>query len=249
MASLDDKGKNLFRATVLHRMGRAGGAAEAPFDANTFLTNWKGMSVEGKNLLFGEGASAGPTTQLRKSLDSLSNTLDLLKSQGYVKSGFVKGVEQGTHGVRNLGIFGAIALLGQHGGTAVMHVAEGHPFLAAGAAAGAAGLLTGNPIMSRVLTNPKTATWLAQATKAPAGMVPILLSQLSKMGTKDPDAKNLHDLIQQAGSDGKTQEASSQKATPKPGTGVRETIYPQINRSAGMQPLPGGGYGIPPESM
>lgn len=241
MGSLDEEGKNLFRATVLHRLGRAGGAADAPFDANTFLKNWKGMSPEGKNMLFGEGASAGPPTQLRKSLDALNDSLDLLSKQGYIKSGFVKGVEQGSHGLRNVGIMGALALLAEHSGTAVMHVATGHPFLAAGAVTGAAGILAGNPAMSRILTNPKTVGWLAQATKAPKGMVPVLINQLNRMGDRDPDAKDLSNLIG----------GMSASAGPKD-TGVLEhqgTIYPKINRSAGMQPLPGGGYGIPPESM
>lgn len=250
MASLDDEGKNLFRATVLHRMGRAGGSADAPFDANTFLTNWKGMSPEGKNLLFGEGANAGPPTQLRKSLDSLSNTLDLLKNQGYIKSGFVKGVQQGTHGVRNLGILGAIALLGEHGGAAIMHVAAGHPFLAAGAVTGATGLLAGNPVMSRVLTNPKTAAWLAQATKAPAGMVPVLISQLSKMGTKDPDAKDLHDLIQQAGNTSGSPTVSTPKQDPTQ-TGLSEDQA--INNNHKMVPMkaPDGStfYGVDPNTF
>lgn len=195
MGSLDDEGKNLFRATVLHRLGRAGGAADAPFDANKFLDNWKAMSPEAKNVLFGEGSKAGPPTQLRQSLDSLSNTMDLLKKQGYIKSGFVKGIEQGTSGYKKLGILGVLVLLKEIGGEAAMHAVEGHPFLAAGAATGAVGAMAGNPIMSRVLTNPKTATWLAQATKAPKGMVPVLLNQLNQMGNKDPDAKDLASLI------------------------------------------------------
>lgn len=248
MASLNDEGKNLFRATVLHKMGRAGGAADAPFDANTFLANWKGMSPEGKNLLFGEGASAGPPTQLRKSLDALSSSLERLKDQGYIKSGFVKGVENGTGGLQKVGIFGALAYLVHSGGGAIAHVAEGHPFLAIGAATGATGLLMGNPVMSRVLTNPKTVSWLAQATKAPPAMVPVLINQLKGMGQKDPDAKDLHELIQQSGRE--TQEAKApppkKEVTPN---APYTTIYPKINRSAGMQPLPGGGYGIPPETM
>ena len=240
--SLDPEGKDLFRATVLHRLGRAGGAADAPFDANTYLRNWKGMAPEAKDMLFGQGASAGPPTQLRKSLDSISDTLDHLQSQGYIRSGMANAVSQGTHGLRNLGIMGVIALLGEHGASAAYHAAEGHPFLAAGAITGGMGVLAGNPIMSRVLTNPKTAAWLAQATKAPPGMVPVLINQLHQMGSKDPDAKDLAGLIEQAGSQAPT--------TPPPKeTGVRETIYPKINRSAGMQPLPGGGYGIPPESF
>jgi hypothetical protein len=245
MNSLDDEGKNLFRATVLHRLGRAGGAADAPFNANTYLNNYRNLAPEAKDMLFGSGSASGPPTQLRKSLDSLSSTMQLLEKQGYIKSGFVKGVEQGTSGLHKLGVFGALAVLAEGGGKTIMHAAQGHPLLAAGAATGAAGVLTGNPIMSRVLTNPKTVGWLAQATKAPKAMVPVLLNQLNQMGTKDPDAKDLHDLIQQSGGQAVAKQGKKDTGVvPKEGT-----IYPQINRSAGMQPLPGGGFGIPPETM
>lgn len=240
MESLDDEGKNVFRSTVLHRLGRVGGAADAPFDANTFLKNWQSMSPEAKNVMFNSKAGWGAPGNLRSSLDSLTKTLGLLKGQGYIKTGLGKELAGSGHGVMG----GVIALLGERAAEAGVHVAHGNP-LAAGFIAGTtAAALVANPIMSRVLTNPRTVTWLAQATKAPKGMVPVLLSQLNRMGEKDPDAKDLSDLIEQAN----TPKAS--KGTADTGVHPTEgTIYPKIDRSAGMQPLPGGGYGIPPESM
>lgn len=201
MNTLDEEGQNLMRATVLHRMGRAGGSADAPFDANTFLTNWKAMSPEAKNVMFNAKGTAEPG-QLRASLDSLGKTLDLLKSQGYIKSGFVKGIQQGTAALVHGGMAGVMALLAERAGSAGMHMLSGNPLGAAAAIGGAVGTLAINPVMSRVLTNPKTAAWLAQATQAPKGMVPVLINQLNQLGEKDPDAKDLSTLISQAGSGG-----------------------------------------------
>lgn len=250
MGAMDEDGKNLFRATVLHRLGRAGGAADAPFDANLLLTNWKGMSPEAKNVVF--GANSSPSTgQLRTSLDSLGKTLDLLKSQGYIKSGLTNSVQQGVSGaIGHSGVGAMIALIGERAASAMGHLVSGNPVGAAAAIGSGAGALALNPIMSRVLTNPKTAAWLAQATKVPKGALPVLLTQLGRIGTTDPDAKDLANLISQSGgATTSTQASNSPPPRPPQETGVRETVYPQINRSAGMQPLPGGGYGIPPETM
>lgn len=251
MGAMDEGGRNLFRATVLHRLGRAGGAADAPFDANLFLTNWKGMSPEAKTTMF--GSNAGPQTgQLRTSLDSLSKTLDLLKSQGYLKSQLANSVQSGVSGALGHSGFGAmLALVGERVISAGGHIMSGNPIAAAATLGSGAAVLAANPVLSRVLTNPKTAAWLAQATRAPKSTLPILATQLSRMGNTDPDAKDLAALISQSrGSGGSTQASNAAPAPPPPqGTGVRETVYPKINRSAGMQPLPGGGYGIPPETM
>jgi len=249
MGALDKEGKSFFQATVLSRMGKAGGAMDKPFDANTYLNNWRNMSPEAKNVLFGEGAGAGPPTQLRKSLDSLSSTLTLLEKQGYIKSGFVKGVEQGNAGLQKVGIFGALAYLAHSGGGTIAHIAEGHPFLAAGAATGAVGIAAGNPIMSRVLTNPKTTAWLAQATKAPKGMVPVLLTQLDKMGNKDPDAKDLAALIRQAGSP----EGSPSQKSPIPSTDTGLSEDRPITNSHKMVPMRSANgatfYGVDPSTL
>lgn len=199
MSSLDSEGQNLFRATVLHRLGRPGGASDAAFDANTFLTNWKGMSPEAKNMLFNTKEGGGAPGQLRSSLDSIGKTLDLLKNQGYVKSGLAKGVEQGTAKFGHYGMAGVLAIVAEKAGEMGLHIAAGNPAGAIGAATAGGAILGLNPIMSRVLTNPKTAAWLAQATKAPKGMMPVLVNQLSNMGKNDPDAKDLTDLIAQQG--------------------------------------------------
>lgn len=248
--ALDDEGKNTFRATVLHRLGRTGGAVDAPFDANTFLTNWRSMSPEAKDVLFKSGKDA--TGQLRGSLDSLSKTLDLAKAQGYLQSNLGKTVSQAAHaGGGNVLKIMAYGWMGEHGLGMMGHLAKGEPLLAAGAGALGVGAMATGPILSRVLTNPKVTSWLAQATKAPNGMIPSLLTQLTRIGDKDQDAKDLADLIGKGLSQSSMNIGQGSKDTgivPKPPTSGG-TIYPKINRAAGMQPLPGGGYGIPPETM
>lgn len=247
MESLDSDGQNLLRATVIHRMGRAGGAADAPFNANTFLTNWKGMSTEAKNVLFNSGTGAA-TGQLRTSLDSLGKTLDLLKGQGYIKSGLAAGVEQGVSKYAHAGAAGLMMLVADKALESGAHVLSGNVGAAAATVGGALTAAAVNPILSRVLTNPKTAAWLAQTTKAPSGMMPVLLNQLANMGKTDPDARDLGNLISQ--STGNRDAPTAQVAPPKVASQVAGgTVYPQINRTAGMQKLPGGGYGIPPESF
>lgn len=51
----------------------------------------------------------------------------------------------------------------------------------------------GNMILSRALTNPRTAAWLAQTTKLPPSALPNAVNQLSRLGAanNDPDASNL----------------------------------------------------------
>lgn len=240
MGAMDEEGKNTFRSVVLHRMGRVGGAQTGPFNADTFLKNWDKMSVEGKNVLFSGGN--WQTAGLRKSLDSLTNALTDMKASGQLKS--TLGKEMGavgksvSHGV---GLLGALYTLREFGHP-MLQLMEGHPFAAAGTVATAAAALVVNPVMSHVLTNPKLVSWLAQSTKMPKSGLPAMMVQLHQMGQKDKDAKDLESLIEGLG----TATASEPKKEITPPQG---TIYPKINRSAGMQPLPGGGSGIPPETM
>ena len=194
--SMNSDGQNLFRATVLHRLGRLGGAVDADFDPDIFLRNWKGMAPEAKDLLFNSTTPGSAPGQLRAGLDSLTRTIDLLKSQGIVKSGLSKAVQQG---VSHSTMGGLIALIGERAASMGYHLASGNPLAAAGSGLVGAGILGASPILSRVLTNPRIVSWLAQSTRVPASALPIMLNQLNQMGNRDPDAKDLAQLISQEG--------------------------------------------------
>lgn len=234
MGAMDKDGQNTLRAVVLHKMGRISGSETGPYSADVFLKNWDKMSQPAKNVLFGGAKEAG---QLRRSLDALTNALGDMKAGGQIKSGLTTAIQQAGHGLgKGAGILGALVFLKEFGHP-MARIATGHPFGAAGAAVAGLSALAVNPIMSRVLTNPKVVSWLAQTTKMPKSGIPAMIVQLNQMGQKDPDAKDLADLISGQG-------PKDTGIVPREGT-----IYPKINRSAGMQPLPGGGFGIPPESM
>lgn len=76
MGSLSDAERGQVQATVIDRLGKATkGAQNAEgdaFSANTFLTNWSGLSQKGKAAMFGDG-------DLRKSLDQLARVADNMK--------------------------------------------------------------------------------------------------------------------------------------------------------------------------
>lgn len=76
MQSLSDAERGQIQATVIDRMGRAtkGNQDDAGnvFSANTFLTNWNGLSTKGKAAMFGDG-------ELRKSLDQLARVASNIK--------------------------------------------------------------------------------------------------------------------------------------------------------------------------
>jgi len=210
MGAMNDEGKNTFRAVVLHRMGRTAGAQTAPFSADTFIRNWDKMSVEGKNALFGQGAS----NQVRKGLDSLTDAVRNMQQSGALRSNLSTAIARGVPHMG--GLTGVLAgLVAVREVMPSLRLASEHPFMAAGAAAGGLTAAAINPVMSRVLTNPRTITWLATATRAPKGMLPVLLTQLNQMGKKDPDAKALDDLL--SGNTGGANSTSQNPTQPVPG--------------------------------
>ena len=186
MNMLSEDGKRTFQASYLYRLGRKGGGVDQPFDANTYLNNWGSISPEAKDVIFGK---SGQSNQLRSSLDSLSNNLQMLEKQGVLKSNLSTAVGHGTAALKASGITGLIFYLAEHGGTAITHMSENHPFLAAGAAGTAAAGATLNPILSRVLTNPKIVGWLAKSSTLPPGAIPSAINQLNRMN--DPDGNDL----------------------------------------------------------
>lgn len=214
MSAMDEKGKNTFRAVVLHRMGRAAGAQGAPFDANTFLRNYDKMSPEAKTALFGQGKSA----QLRGSLDALNTALTDMKNTGRLKSGLAQAIAQGGgHTVgRGLSILGGLYAIKELAEPA-FRMAETHPVGAVVTGAGLGTVAAVNPVMSRVLTNPKVVSWLATATKAPKGMIPVLINNLQNMGRHDKDAKDLSDLIANLPTGGGANSTSTKESAPAKG--------------------------------
>lgn len=185
--ALSQGGKDQFRATVLNKMGREKGSEGAPYDANTFLSSWRTMTPESKDLLFGTGANAGPPGALRKSLDSLADTV--------AKDAPKTIATTGGHGT-SLGFMGLISGLAGHYGGEMVHLVMNHPITSVlGGAATGGTMWAVNKIMPRVLSNPRTVGWLAQAAKAPKSALPMLGDQLNQMAGNDPDAKDLADLI------------------------------------------------------
>lgn len=243
MGAMNEEGQNTFRSVVLHRMGRIAGAQTGPFSADVLLKNWDKMSPEAKSTIFGGSKTAAP---LRTSLDALTKSLTDMKAGGMLQSGLGTELKRAGTGISHgVGLLATLAALKEFG-SPMAHMAEGHPFMAAGTVAAMGTALLANPIMSRVLTNPKLVSWLAQATKAPKGMAPVLMNQLNRMSQKDPDAKGLADLIQQ------TDQNSIAQNSPKPQDGGLPEDRP-ITNSHKMIPMksPSGStyYGVDPSTL
>lgn len=244
MGAMNEDGRNTFRSVVLHRMGRAGGAQEAPFQADTFLRNYDKMSPEAKTVLFGDGQSA----KLRKSLDDLNKALTDMKQTGRLKSNLGQTISSSVpHGVGPVAgiIGGAIAI------KEVIHpligMAETHPIAAVGAGIGAAGMVGINPIMSRVLTNPKVINWFTQTTRLPAKAIPGAVAQLRSMGAKDPDAKSLADWM-----DGKTGGANSTsqvQSAPNNGSPADGTDFTNPGKTTKIHTPAGDIQGVDPSTF
>lgn len=183
LSALDPENANVVRATVLHRMGQAVPSAANPagnFNANTLLTSWNRMSTEAKGALFGNSGASG---DLRKSLDSITNTVGTLRNAGHTLANPSGSAGAAAHAFelwKLLEIGGGLAA-GEHGVKAL---------------AGAAAAIPANMILSRALVNPRTARWIATTTKLPKHALPNAINQLSKMGKVDPDARDLSAALQ-----------------------------------------------------
>ena len=171
MGAINPDQQNLVRATILDRLGRANAGAEAPFNVNTFLTNWnKNLSSEAKDALFG---SSGAANEYRNNLDSLTRT--------------IANIQRGTVMKNPSGTGEVVA----HGASAVA-LWEGLKDVLKGSASGlgaAAGGILGNRWLAGKLVNPATVKWMASATKAPVSALPNMVNQLAKL--QDPEAQSL----------------------------------------------------------
>jgi len=183
MSALDPDSQNVVRATVLNKLGQlpAGAKGAGNFDMDRFLTGYGGMAPEAKDALFGTTGAPG---SLRTSLDSISSTADTIRNAKQLSnpSGSAAAVGHGA------GLWALMAAGSEAAGT-FLH----HPVAGAIAATSAVAPPILNNIMARVLTNPRTAAWLARSTKLPMSAVPNALNQLSNMAkqTNDPDAQDL----------------------------------------------------------
>jgi hypothetical protein len=174
MSAMNPDQQNVFRAAVIDRLGRAPAgqqsAAGDVFNPSTFLTSWSRLDAGAKNALFGKSGAAG---SLRAGLDSLTGTLETLRNSQALKN------PSGT------------ADAGTHAALAVELIAKA--LHGVGSAASAGGLVLGNNLVARALTNPRTVRWLATNTKLPPSAIPNAVLQLGRMGEKanDPDAQDL----------------------------------------------------------
>lgn len=196
MDALDPQNANVVRATVLSRLGQARpGAADSTgsFNAATFLTNWNRLAPEAKDALFG-AAGSGPSRTLRSSLDSLTQTVSTLRDAGHT-------LENPSGTGASLGhtftLWGMLKHIAEGAAAVGVGAHEAGSEHALGAAVGSAGLMLGaagfNNLAARILTNPRTAQWLATTTKLPPAALPNAVNQLSRMGdaNNDPDARDL----------------------------------------------------------
>jgi len=176
MSALQPDQQNIVRATVLDKMGRATGAQDAPFNANTFLTNWTNIDRDAKDALFGAGGAPGT---LRSGLDSVTNTIGNIREGTKLQNWAGTGEKVGH----------SAGLLAAWEGIKALMAGNSHVLM--GTAAGVAA----NNILARSLTNPRVVNWLAQSTKAPVSALPSAVNQLSQMN--DPDAHALATYLQQ----------------------------------------------------
>ena len=178
MSALAPDQQNIVRATVLDRLGRPSGAQDAPFSANTYLTNWTKLDPDAKDALFGTSGNPG---QLRGKLDALSNTIGNISRGTRLKNPSGSGEAVG----HAAGIAAAFEGL--------LHALSGHPGALAGTVAGVAA----NNVMARALTSPKAVGWLAQSTKLPTSGIPNAVNQLTQLGQNDPGSAALAGYLTQ----------------------------------------------------
>jgi hypothetical protein len=240
MDALDPQNQNTVRATVIDRMGRSipsqQNAASNAFSADTFLTNWAKMSPEAKDALFG---ASGSGSSLRRSLDSLEDTASTIRGSMPAKN------PSHTAGTLAHGM-GLWALLGETAGAVMGHGVAPIATLAGGT--------VGNMILSRALTNPRTARWLAQTTKLPPQALPNAVNQLEKMSqqTNDPDARDLVSYMAGAGTgavqvahpDGRTGTVPASQLNDALAAGYKQ--LPQVSSAADHARIaPGASYRDP----
>lgn len=153
-------------ASVINRLGKAPGGSGEDFSVNSFSTNFRNLSSQGKALLFGGGEN-------RAALENLANVMDRLK-----------GIEKmSNHSNSGANVQNASTLAGA--GEALFHAGQGN-LAPAGALVSALG---GLRVTGNLMTNPGFVRWLAKGTQAAASKNPQAIAaatnQLRLLAQKD----------------------------------------------------------------
>jgi len=198
MGALPQDARAEVTASFLQRMGRAApgrqvvtGMDTAPdvFSMRTFLTNWAKLSPEARKELF---RNARYGSGFRENVDKIARA--------------ASAIDEGSEVFRNTsGTSRQIALVGAATAvpTAAVQAATGDfakAFLTLAAPAAAMG--TAN-VASRVMTNPRVVSWLAQNTKRDAGDLVSQLQVLRTAGERSGDEDTVEiadDMLKRANS-------------------------------------------------
>lgn len=186
MQSLPQDGQRALTAAVIKRMGLATpgqqSAAGEAFSAQTFLTNWNGVSREAKRALFDRH---GP--KFVADMDKIARVAENIRNGSRVyanPSGTANKAAAYTYWVSLSG-----ALL-----TGQLHAAAG---------LGVAG--TGANAFARALTNPRFVNWLAKGTELPPSAITQQMVALRPIAASDPDVAEWLEKSNEQPSDAATQ--------------------------------------------
>lgn len=177
MGALNPDQQNLFRATILGKLGlvpASGQNAEGDvFRVGSFLTHWNNLSDDAKDALFGSASSSG----LRRSLDSVAKTAADIRGGAQLAN----PAGTGKAWMHSEALWKALETLGEGAAVATSHLGV----------AGAA--IAGNMGLSRLLTAPWFARWLATSTRLPATALPAAVAALQResIARKDQDGLNI----------------------------------------------------------
>lgn len=168
MQSTDDEGRRMITATVLRRLGRAKAGVQGElgdqFSAETFLTNWNGLSTEAKRTLFNRYGDG-----FRSDMDQIAK--------------FAANLRQGSQVFRNPSGTAQASTQAATVGALAMAAATGHLYTAGGIAAGVGAA----NLTSRLMANPEFVRWLAQSTKVPIGGRAAMVNQLVQRASDTGD--------------------------------------------------------------
>jgi hypothetical protein len=176
MQSLPPEGQKAITAAVIKRMGLATkgqqNATGEQFSAQTFLTNWNGVSKEAKRALFNR---YGP--KFANDMDQIARVADRIRTGSKVYAN--------PSGTANKGA--AYAYLGSLAGAA-----------ATGSVDTLTGLLVGGAmanLTARAFTNPRFVEWLARSTKIPVSALPQHILVLKGIAKNDPELQAYADAL------------------------------------------------------
>lgn len=193
MRSLPVEDQKMVASAFIRRMGRAVGSQQddqaSLFSMNTFLINYANLSPQAKQVLF---KGYGP--EFAENMETIAKATSKIREGSQVFANPSGTARQG-------------ALIGQVAGTlssAGAAAATGNSGVALLALLGSAGTAVSANIASRLFTHPKAVSWLAQATRAPAGDVVAQINTLRRIGQNndEPDLVVLADELQTQVSEG-----------------------------------------------